>query len=65
VVHPAGYVCGRITYSDLDGGGHPVRYALIRAYGVDDNSNPMDDPVMREAYTDADGNYGNSAPKEW
>ena len=42
----------------MDGREHPVRYALIRAYSVDDNSNPMDDPVIRETYTDSDGNYG-------
>lgn len=58
VEHPPGYICGRITCKDLDGWTHPVRYVVIRVYAADDNSNPLDDRMIREAYADADGNYG-------
>lgn len=64
VVHPPGYLCGRITYADMNGGEHPVRYARIRAHSADDNSDPMDDSVIRETCTDADGNYGMLLPKD-
>jgi hypothetical protein len=31
-IHPPGYVCGRVTYSDTLGRVHPVRYARVKIY---------------------------------
>ncbi len=58
VIHPPGYVCGQITYKDLENWQHPVRYGLVKVYDADDNTNPLDDRVIGETYTDQDGNYG-------
>ncbi len=57
MMHPPGYVCGRITYRDLENWVHPVRYALVRVYDVDGDNDPLDDRVVGETYTDQDGNY--------
>lgn len=62
VVHPAGYLCGQARCEDTSGWNHPIRYALVKVYGTDKNSDPTDDPVIGETFTDGDGNYGLRLP---
>lgn len=54
LVHPAGYVCGRMNYADRWGRKHPIRYALVEMY-ADDNNN---DRLIGQTHTDRNGDYG-------
>ncbi len=58
IAHAAGYVCGRVTYDDLCGWSHPVRYARVEVFEADDDADPANDLLMAETYTDGDGHYG-------
>ncbi len=58
VVHPPGYVCGRVTYEDIAAWPHPIRYARVKICTTDSDNNPLNDRVLAETATDGDGNFG-------
>jgi len=58
LVHPAGYICGRMQYKDRRNQEHPIRYALVKICEADNNDDPLDDPVIQQTHTDHNGNYG-------
>ncbi len=57
VVHPAGYLCGRVNYEDRRNYALPIRYALVEVCAEDNNNDPLDDPLLGKTYTDRDGRY--------
>jgi hypothetical protein len=58
IVHPPGYVCGRATYADTSAWIHPIRYARVKIYNADTDTDPLNDRLLAETATDGDGNFG-------
>ncbi len=58
VVLPPGTVCGQMKYTDLKGGEHPIRYAMVKIYDAGNKNNPPDDRLLVQTFTGRDGNFG-------
>ena len=61
VVPSARYVSGRMQYKNYKR--YPIRYARVKIYEDDHNTNPLDDHVIMETYTDHAGYFGILLPE--
>ena len=64
LIHPAGYVCGRVDYPDKYKNSHPIRYAYVGIYAEDKNDNPLDDHLLGQTHTDQKGDYAVILPND-